>query len=78
MAAKKARAASPKAAPRKANKPTPPAMADDARAEVSADELQHLISEAAYYRAKSRGFEPGHELDDWFQAEAEVKKRIGA
>lgn len=78
MAAKKDRAAPPKAAPRKAKKPIPPAMADDARAEVSLDELQKLISEAAYYRAKSRGFEPGHELDDWFEAEAEVKKRIGA
>ena len=78
MAAKKERAAPPKAAPRKAKKPTPPAMADDARAEVSLDELQKLISEAAYYRAKSRGFEPGHELDDWYQAEAEVKKLIGA
>jgi hypothetical protein len=78
MAAKKERAASPKAAPRKAKKPTPPAMADEARAEVSAAELQKLISEAAYYRAKSRGFEPGHELDDWFQAEVEVRKRLGA
>ncbi len=27
-------------------------------------------SEAAYYLAEKRGFEPGHELADWLQAEA--------
>jgi Protein of unknown function (DUF2934) len=27
------------------------------------------IAELAYYKAESRGFEPGHELDDWFEAE---------
>lgn len=31
-----------------------------------------MIAEAAYYRAEKRHFEPGHELDDWLQAEAEV------
>jgi Protein of unknown function (DUF2934) len=29
------------------------------------------IAELAYYKAESRGFEPGHELEDWFQAEQE-------
>ncbi|MEI6067192.1 MAG: DUF2934 domain-containing protein [Methylococcaceae bacterium] len=29
------------------------------------------ISELAYYKAESRGFEPGHELEDWFEAEQE-------
>ena len=36
-----------------------------------------LIAEAAYYRAERRGFSPGHELDDWLQAEAEVARRSG-
>lgn len=40
------------------------------------EELRRLISEAAYYRAKRRGFAPGHELEDWIQAEAEVMGRI--
>ncbi|HEX5460984.1 MAG TPA: DUF2934 domain-containing protein [Steroidobacteraceae bacterium] len=31
-----------------------------------------MIAEAAYYRAEKRHFEPGHELDDWLQAEAEI------
>lgn len=35
------------------------------------------IAEAAYYRAERRGFAPGHELDDWLQAEAEIARRPG-
>ena len=83
MAAKKERPA-----PAKAPRTTKPAEAgkaglrsgisSNARAEVSADELRKLVSEAAYYRAKQRGFTPGHEMEDWIQAEAEVLRRIGA
>ena len=29
------------------------------------------IAELAYYKAESRGFEPGYELDDWLEAERE-------
>jgi hypothetical protein len=29
------------------------------------------IAGFAYYKAESRGFEPGHELDDWLEAERE-------
>lgn len=46
------------------------------RADLSADEVRKLVSEAAYYRAKQRGFTPGHEVEDWVQAEAEVMRRI--
>lgn len=35
-----------------------------------------LIAEAAYYRAERRHFEPGHELDDWLQAEAEISRLL--
>jgi hypothetical protein len=31
-----------------------------------------MISENAYLRAEGRGFEPGHETEDWLAAEAEV------
>jgi hypothetical protein len=34
--------------------------------------LRSAIEQAAYYRAEKRGFEPGHELDDWLCAEAAV------
>ena len=39
-------------------------------------EWHRLISEAAYYRAQQRGFEPGCELEDWLRAEREVRERI--
>lgn len=29
------------------------------------------IAIAAYLKAEARGFEPGHELEDWLEAEAE-------
>jgi hypothetical protein len=29
------------------------------------------IAELAYYKAERRGFEPGHELDAWLEAERE-------
>jgi len=34
--------------------------------------LHRDIAAAAYYRAKQRGFTPGHELDDWLAAEREI------
>jgi hypothetical protein len=69
------RRAAPKPAPRSAK---PSAFNDSARADLSPDELRKLISEAAYYRAKRRGFAPGHELEDWVQAEAEVIGRLSS
>lgn len=29
------------------------------------------IAERAFYKAEQREFEPGHELNDWFEAERE-------
>ena len=29
------------------------------------------VAKHAYYKAESRGFEPGYELDDWLEAERE-------
>jgi hypothetical protein len=42
------------------------------------EDMRKQIEEAAYYRAKQRGFEPGHELEDWVQAESEVMQRSGS
>ena len=72
MAAKK-QPASPRKTSRTAVQES---LGANARADLSPDELKKLISEAAYFRAKQRGFEPGHELEDWIQAEAEVMRRI--
>jgi len=30
------------------------------------------IREVAYFKAERRGFLPGHELEDWLEAEEEV------
>jgi hypothetical protein len=37
-----------------------------------------LIAEGAYLRAERRGFAPGHETDDWLEAEAEVDALLRA
>jgi hypothetical protein len=86
MATKKERPAPPKTAKsqtaaKPAAKPQTKPQATftgNAQAEVSPEELRKLILEAAYFRAKQRGFTPGYELEDWIQAEAEVMNRIGS
>jgi hypothetical protein len=35
-----------------------------------------LIAEIAYFKAQRRGFEPGHEQEDWIAAEREVDRRF--
>lgn len=30
------------------------------------------VAEAAYFKSEQRNFEPGHELDDWLEAEREI------
>ena len=52
------------------------ASSGSARAGMSPEEIYRLIQEAAYYKAKARGFEPGHEVQDWIEAEAEVRLRL--
>jgi hypothetical protein len=41
--------------------------------QLTAEELNVMIAAAAYHRAEQRGFEPGHELEDWLAAETEIK-----
>lgn len=60
--------------PRKSAAATP--KPDSSREESSTEETRRLIAESAYFRAKQRGFAPGHELEDWIQAESEVKNRL--
>ncbi|HEY0942614.1 MAG TPA: DUF2934 domain-containing protein [Steroidobacter sp.] len=44
----------------------------EAAAQSRAAERHEMIATAAYFRAQQRGFEPGHELEDWLAAESEV------
>jgi hypothetical protein len=36
-------------------------------------DLEERITQRAYEIAEQRGFSPGHELDDWLQAEREIE-----
>jgi hypothetical protein len=52
----------------RAHKPTQ--RAADAEAVTADHEVKVALT--AYFIAEKRGFEPGHELDDWLAAEAEM------
>lgn len=36
---------------------------------ICSQEREAQIAEYAYYRAKARNFEPGHDIEDWLAAE---------
>lgn len=61
----KSLATAPRAGVRK-GAPTAPRMA------LTREGRHALIAEKAYLRAERRGFDPGHETEDWLAAEAEV------
>jgi hypothetical protein len=42
--------------------------------ELTPEARSRMIAEAAYYRAERRGFDPGHDLEDWLAAESEVDR----
>jgi hypothetical protein len=41
--------------------------------EVSREERLNMIRTAAYHLAEKRGFHPGAEMDDWLEAERDLK-----
>jgi hypothetical protein len=45
---------------------------------IDAQKRHALIAEAAYLRAERRGFTPGHEVEDWVAAEAEIDLALTA
>jgi DUF2934 family protein len=49
-----------------------------ARVQVTAEARRALIAESAYLRAERRRFAPGHEVQDWLAAEAEVDELLRA
>lgn len=42
----------------------------------SPEELNGMIATAAYYLAEERNFTPGHELDDWLEAERRIRATL--
>lgn len=43
---------------------------------AAGEERLRMIAEAAYYRAQARNFEPGQEIEDWFQAERDIDRML--
>lgn len=48
-------------------------MSSDSPANAFDCPREQMIAEAAYFRAERRGFEPGSEISDWLEAEADVE-----
>ena len=44
--------------------------------DVTAEQRQRMIAEAAYFRAQRRGFEGGKSTEDWLAAEAEIDRAL--
>jgi len=53
----------------------PEIVKTDTRANLVPINLDDEIRRLAYLLSERRGFEPGHETDDWFTAEREVRQR---
>ncbi len=46
----------------------------DGEAPIDAEAQEEMIRVAAYFQAERRGFEAGHEMDDWLAAEHEIRE----
>ena len=44
----------------------------ESRQALNVEDRRNLIAVRAYCKAEARGFEPGHEMEDWLAAETEV------
>jgi hypothetical protein len=77
-------AAPTKARTRQRKSPSSPSpVRDTAGARTAQTQTSHppvdryaSIAQAAYFRSQHRGFKPGHEMEDWLAAEAEVDQRL--
>ena len=64
-----------KAPPRKARAAPRNSRSSESAPAAPAKSRETVIAELAYFRALERGFAPGHEAEDWFEAEAEFERR---
>jgi hypothetical protein len=60
-----------KATQKNAKNPVPVIGMESAH-EFKGEDKCTYIAVRAYYKAEARGYEPGHEIQDWLDAEAEV------
>ncbi|MBK1649217.1 DUF2934 domain-containing protein [Rhabdochromatium marinum] len=47
---------------------------DDSQVKDDLIVKEEIIAEIAYFKAQQRGFDVGHEMEDWLAAEAELAK----
>jgi hypothetical protein len=64
-----------KAPPRKSRAAPRKTTSSESNPAAPAKSRETVIAELAYFRALERGFTPGHETEDWFEAEAEFERR---
>ena len=60
---------------RKKTSAKPELIKSEARANLVPINVEDEIRQLAYLMSERRGFEPGHEADDWLAAEREVRQR---
>lgn len=60
---------------RKKTAAKPELVKTELRANLVPINIEDEIRQLAYLMSERRGFEPGHEADDWFAAEQEVRQR---
>ena len=53
----------------------PEIVRSDARANLVPINVEEEVRRLAYLLAERRGFEPGHESEDWLAAEREIRQR---
>ena len=46
------------------------------RTQIDPARRHRLVAQAAYFRAERRDFAPGREMQDWLEAEAEIKQLV--
>jgi hypothetical protein len=56
----------------RATQPPTNSIVTRSSAYVEPQQREAMIAESAYFRSAHRGFEPGHEVDDWLAAESEI------
>ena len=49
-----------------------PVIGIESKHELNDGDRLSSIAISAYYKAEARGYEPGHEVQDWLEAEAEM------
>jgi hypothetical protein len=60
-----------------AAEPTQALVRADLKAGIDPEQRRAMVAEAAYFCAERRGFEPGHEIEDWLAAESQIDTVLG-